>query len=79
MHIEVDSSSSNPCCSRVNSIFRVESYRDANVKRKSRISPTESGFHIAIKEICMHPYLVRRHHLILKHMLHGGTLGSVPG
>lgn len=61
MHIEVDSSSSNPCRSRVNSIFRVESCRDANVKRKSRISPTGWGFHTAIREICMQPYLVRRH------------------
>lgn len=39
---EVDSSSSNPCCSRVNSIFRVESFRDTNIKKKKgRISPTE--------------------------------------
>ena len=34
IHNEVDSSSPNPCCSRVNSIFRVESYRDASVKKR---------------------------------------------
>lgn len=40
---EVDSSSSNPCCSRVNSIFRVESFRDTNILKK------KAGFHLQSK------------------------------